>query len=113
MDRAAEGAWAERVVERRLRRDGWQILRRNARISGIEVDIIARRGSRTVLWEVKRVRPGHDFPALGGTQRQRLGRAAMRYAADSPTSEVDLGLATVAGGRLFPKIAFALLGGEE
>lgn len=103
MDRRSEGEWAERTVARRLVRDGWEVIRHGERIGGVQVDIVARRGGRVVLWEVKR-RIDDRFPALGGRQHDRLMAAAGAWAARHPDDEVGLGLAVVTGPRWWPRV---------
>lgn len=103
MDRRSDGEWAERAVARRLVRDGWHLLERGGRIGGVQVDIVARRGGRVVLWEVKR-RIDDRFPALGARQRDRLMSAATAWSAGHPGDGVDVGLAVVSGRRWWPRV---------
>jgi Holliday junction resolvase-like predicted endonuclease len=105
-------------VDRRLRRGGWEILGRNARVGGVEIDIIARRRNRVVFWEVKH-RWHTAFPALGTRQHARIVRAAEAYATRHRTGAVDVGLAIVSGRSWWPRITLddtygsLLRGGES
>lgn len=103
MDRRRVGNRAEQAVERRLRRDGWTVRGRNARVAGVEIDIVAEKTGRVVLWEVKHRRTD-DHPALSASQRRRLHAAAEAYAARHSPVAVGLGLAVVEGRGWWPRI---------
>jgi putative endonuclease len=59
---------------------GIEVVRRNARLAGVEVDLVARDGRVRVLVEVK-LRTRSDFggaaAAVDGRKRERLRRAAL------------------------------------
>jgi putative endonuclease len=77
--RHRDGALAEELTAVYLRLHGFDVLRHNVSCAGVEVDIVARQGSRLVIVEVKLRRPGAALvasQALGWRQRQRLRRAA-------------------------------------
>ncbi|TAJ17878.1 MAG: hypothetical protein EPO68_08695 [Planctomycetota bacterium] len=57
------GALGEELAARWLVRDGAQVLARGARVGGVEIDVLARRGARHSIVEVKTAR----LPWLEGT----------------------------------------------
>ena len=76
------GARGEALAVKALRRAGYAILARNARIGPYEIDIIARERDTTVFIEVKTRR--HDDPVapednVNQTKRQHIRWAARRY----------------------------------
>src|SRR5512133_2591174 len=77
------GRIAEAEVASRLRREGWQIVERNARTRFGELDLIARDGEALVFVEVKAGRAGSSGgplrPVLAiGVAKQRRLRALAR-----------------------------------
>ena len=74
------GRAGERLAETYLALAGLEVLRRNARVAGVEVDLIAREGRTRVLIEVK-LRTRGDFGgaacAVDGRKCARLRRAAL------------------------------------
>jgi putative endonuclease len=81
------GAEAERRVRRFYRLRGYRILGANVRAGGNELDIVARRGGRLVVCEVK-ARSGPDYgdpwEAVGPEKERRLRRAAEGWIARNP-----------------------------
>jgi putative endonuclease len=81
--RAAEkrGRRAEGIAAVWLMLKGWRIFARRARVSGGEVDIVARRGRTLAFVEVK-ARASHDAAgmALDAYRLRRVANAAERLA---------------------------------
>ncbi len=78
-DRRALGAEGELRAAEYLARRGWRILERNARVEGVEIDMVARRGGLVAFVEVKtrRVRRfGGPELAVDRRKRARLARGA-------------------------------------
>jgi putative endonuclease len=81
------GAEAERRVRRYYRLRGYRILGSNVRAGGNELDIVARRGRRLLVCEVKaRSGPafGDPWEAVGPEKERRLRRAAEGWLARNP-----------------------------
>lgn len=80
-ERQRRGTLAEARAEELLRTHGFQILLRNFRCRGGELDIVARHGALLVIVEV-RLRTHRSFggaaASIGAAKRRRLWRAA-RY----------------------------------
>jgi putative endonuclease len=99
----AAGAAAERRVRRHFRLRGYRILAANVRGGGNELDVVARRGGRIVVCEVKmRSGPGYGDPleAVGPEKVRRVRRAAEAFLARHPELaglEVALEVAAVRG----------------
>lgn len=78
--RSWRGRLAELVASAWLQAHGWAVLSRRARIAGVEVDLVARRGRLALVVEVKsRGSSGVHVPAadlVSAAQRIRLQRAA-------------------------------------
>jgi len=76
------GAEGERRAAAHLIRRGYRIVARNVRAGGIEMDLIARRGSLVVFVEVK-TRRSHAFgrpeDAVDSRKRARLIRGAAAW----------------------------------
>jgi putative endonuclease len=76
------GAEGERRAAAHLMRRGYRIVARNVRAGGIEMDLIARRGSLVVFVEVK-TRRSHRFgrpeDAVDSRKRARLIRGAAAW----------------------------------
>jgi Holliday junction resolvase-like predicted endonuclease len=88
------GVTGERTVAARLLAEGWTIAGRNQRVGGVEVDLIAQRGSETLVVEVKSTRNAESPElALDEGQRRRLLRAAAALA--RPGARVAVVLAAV------------------
>ncbi len=78
----ARGRWAEDTVARHLTQTrGWQLLDRNVRLAGGEIDLILRDGDRVVFVEVKARRGSDAAAAVTADKRRRLGRAAALWVA--------------------------------
>jgi putative endonuclease len=94
------GAEAERRVRRHYRLRGYRILAANARAGGNELDIVARRGRRLVVCEVK-FRSGERFgdplEAVGAEKQRRVRRAADGFLVRHPElRELDVVLEVAA-----------------
>lgn len=89
--RAEIGAAAEREAAAALASAGWQILARNLRVAGLEIDILARdETGRLVAVEVRaRLRVGAATPAEILGQRKRAALRRQREAISGLT-RVDL-----------------------
>ncbi len=76
------GAEGERRAAAHLMRRGYRIVARNVRAGGVEMDLIARRGSLVVFIEVK-TRRSHGFgrpeDAVDSRKRARLIRGAAAW----------------------------------
>lgn len=78
------GPLGERLALRALRRAGYVILARNARIDRYEVDLIAREGDTTAFIEVKTRQDQKEIAPeenVGFEKRQHLRKAAHVYVA--------------------------------
>lgn len=95
--RAPLGASGEDLVADELRARGYDILARNVEVGGVELDIVARRGRRVLVIEVKTGRSTEPEHNLGDRQRSRLLRACRRLQRQfrPPPSALELGLAAV------------------
>lgn len=71
---------AEDLVARLLHQQGWEILARNFRHVGCELDIVARKGGTVAAIEVK-ARHGQIYPEALLPQRKRaaLERGLLKY----------------------------------
>jgi putative endonuclease len=93
-------------VRRFYRLRGYRILGVNVRAGGNELDIVARRGRRLVVCEVKaRSGPeyGDPWEAVGAEKERRLRRAANGWLARNPELgelEVAIEVVAVRGRRL-------------
>jgi len=73
------GARGESLAAAWLELDGYEVLGRNVRVGGVEVDVLARQGSTSVVVEVKlrgRADYGGAALAVDRAKRERLVRAA-------------------------------------
>jgi putative endonuclease len=88
------GARGEDLAAAHLSREGLEILSRNYRCRGGELDLVAREKDGTVVFvEVKERRTGthgEGFEAVGPGKRQRLLRAAEHYASRHGLYEASL-----------------------
>ena len=76
------GRWAEDVAARFLtERLRWELVARNVRLAGGEIDLVLRDGDVEVFVEVKarRVADGSAAGAVSPDKRRRLGRAAASW----------------------------------
>jgi putative endonuclease len=100
------GAEAERRVRRHYRLRGYRIVETNIRAGGNELDLVARRGGRLVVCEVKMRRDasfGDASEAVRPEKERRVRRAAEAFLARRPDLaglEVALELAAVRGTRI-------------
>jgi len=81
---ALPGAKAERRARRHYRLRGYRILGANARLAGVEVDLICRRGRTVVFCEVKEKlhdRFGDPLEMVDERKQERLRRAAEMWLA--------------------------------
>ena len=87
------GTAAEDLAAAYLALIGWTIEARNARLAGVEIDLVAREGRTTVLVEVKyRARPdfGGADAAIDVRKRERLRRAALVASAGERDVRIDV-----------------------
>jgi putative endonuclease len=83
----ALGAEGEARAAEHLRRRGYRIVARNVRAGGVEIDLIARRGSLVVFAEVKTRRSrflGPPEQAVDARKRARLVQGAAAWLRDHP-----------------------------
>ncbi len=82
-DAAELGVAGEEMAVAFLRRRGFEIRDRNVRLSGGEIDIIARDGEATVFIEVRTRRglPGDAAGSLSAAKKRRMRRCALEYCA--------------------------------
>ena len=76
------GNLGEEAVCRYLTQRGYEILARNFRIPGAELDIVARKGESIAFVEVKTRMPGSlesGFDAVGKAKQRRIIRAGYRF----------------------------------
>lgn len=81
------GNLGEHVATWLYRLRGYRIIGRNVRLSGGEIDIVARRGSTIVIAEVKTrqcARTGAGHEAVTRVKRERMIRLGNQYAARHP-----------------------------
>lgn len=108
-ERAALGAFGERMAVAHLRRHGWRIVAQNVAVRPWgEIDIVAERGGHYALVEV-RTRRGDRFGgavlSIGATKRRRMLNAALAYLTslgdEAPPARIDVILVELhADGRL-------------
>lgn len=81
------GRRAEDAAYAILREGGFEILERNLRIGGVEVDMVARDGEYLVFVEVRSRssrRHGAPWESVGPAKQARIVRAAGAYLASTP-----------------------------
>lgn len=94
--RKALGDFGERVAAHRLEAAGLQIVGRNVRVPGGEIDIVARDGDDLVFVEVRtrRALPGAAAESLDEAKLDRMWSCAMAYCdreqADPETVRIDV-----------------------
>jgi putative endonuclease len=84
------GRLAETLAAWALRLRGFRVVGQNVRVSGREIDLLARRGTLLVVCEVKARRGslfGTPAEAVGPHKRRRLREAAEMLMADDPSVE--------------------------
>lgn len=93
------GRRGEELAVAELTRSGYEIVERNWRLQGGEVDIVARRGQEWAFFEV-RTRRGPEFgtpeESLTPTKRQRMIDTALAYLAEHDLDDVDWRVGLVA-----------------
>ncbi len=91
-------------MARHYEQAGYQVVARNWRVAGGEIDLVCRKGPTVVICEVKTRRSdryGTAAEAVTAPKRRRLRRLAARWLADTvPTGvdEVRFDVATVDAG---------------
>ena len=103
--RAELGREGEEMAARFYAESGCEILARNYRIRGGEIDIIARDGGEIAFIEVKRRKNGAfgaPAEAVDANKRRRICRAALRYAVENGLTEAALrfDVVEIQGGRM-------------
>ena len=86
-DRRVLGAQGESRAARFLARRGYQIVARNVRVAGVELDLVVRRGSLVAFVEVKTRRTcSHGAPehAVDERKQARIVRAAAAWLRENP-----------------------------
>ena len=80
--RVALGRWGEDLVARRYESDGYEVLDRNWRIKGGEIDLVLGRNDEIVFCEVK-TRSSNSFgsglEAVGPRKQQLVRRTALSW----------------------------------
>lgn len=90
-----KGRQSENLVLNQLVRQNWHIISKNTKYSGIEVDLIAQKENRTVLFEIKSLsKDCHLEKILSLKQKKRLQLAAEILSENFPNG-LELMLATV------------------
>ena len=85
------GQRGERLAARHLRRQGYQILERNAKLGRYEIDIIALDGDTTAFVEVKTRESGDPVPPeenVGLEKQRRIVSAARQYISQQDDPEM-------------------------
>jgi putative endonuclease len=93
MNRREVGNLGEEQVAGYVRRRGWEILERNYRFAGREIDIIAKAGDVIVFIEVKKRnqnRWGRGAEAVDYRKRRRIAGVAAHYISARSLSEVNV-----------------------
>ncbi|MGA7104340.1 MAG: YraN family protein [Candidatus Deferrimicrobiaceae bacterium] len=111
-ERTSAGREAEESVCAYLRKRGMEIVERNFRARGGEIDLIARDGDVLAFVEVRfRTEDGHGLPeeSVGPAKRKRIASAARAYLSTiSPDSwrEARFDVAAVDGSGAAPAIRY-------
>jgi len=111
-ERAAAGREAEESVCAYLRERGMEIVERNFRARGGEIDVIARDRNVLAFVEVRfREEDGHGLPeeSVGPAKRRRIAAAARAYLATIPPGswkEARFDVAAVDGSGGAPAIRY-------
>lgn len=106
--RGRRGGLGELLAAGWLAACGWEIVARDERIAGVQVDLVARRGAVDAIVEVKtRARDDEAPPELrwlvSSGQLRRLERAARAWAARHPRL-VRVDVVEVRMGRPWPRL---------
>lgn len=94
--RKALGDFGERVAAHRLEAAGMQVVGRNVRVPGGEIDIVARDGADLVFVEVRtrRALPGAAAESVDEAKLERMWSCAMAYCEreelDPETMRIDV-----------------------
>ncbi len=98
----ALGVAAETFVSERLRQDGWDILARNWRGGGGELDVVALKAGVLRIVEVKARTNADPLQAITPRKQRRLVQAAEAFLATSEVSwrEISFSIAMVENGVL-------------
>jgi putative endonuclease len=111
-ERTSTGREAEEWVCAYLRERGMEIVKRNFRARGGEIDLIAREGDVLAFVEVRfRTEDGHGLPeeSVGSAKRKRITAAARAYLSTiSPDSwrEARFDVAALDGSGAAPAIRY-------
>lgn len=111
-ERTAAGREAEESVCAHLRERGMEIVERNFRARGGEIDVVARDGDVLAFVEVRfREEDGHGLPeeTVGPAKRRRIAAAARAYLATVPPDswkEARFDVAAVDGSGPSPAIRY-------
>ncbi len=99
-ERKKLGAWGESVAATHLEANGWTIVERNWRVREGEIDIVAQRGGRLALIEVKTRRgrtAGSPESAITPRKAQKMLLVAQHYLSQNDLDdETDLSLDVIA-----------------
>ena len=103
--RIARGIWAEDLVARYYESLGYQVIARNFRFKGGELDVIAMRGRLLIVCEVKaRATSSHGLPAEAVTpqkqRRIRLGAIEFLKMCELSGMQIHFDVASVLGSKL-------------
>ena len=97
--RTGRGREAERIAARYLEGRGWEVVERNVRIGGSEIDVIARTGALLVFVEVRsrwRGCGGGPERTIGADKKARILSAAAAWLAARGLSDERVRLDVVA-----------------
>ena len=90
-----KGRRNENLVTNFLVKRNWRILARNTEFFGVEIDLIAQKGGRTVAFEIKSLSDeSHLEKILSLKQKERLKAALEALSSDFPKG-IELTLAAV------------------
>ena len=102
--RVALGEWGETRVARHYEAAGYEVLDRNWRVRGGELDLVLGRGDEIVFCEVKTRssdRFGHGTEAVGARKQQFLRRTAVSWLdAHERRGRLRFDVAAVTRGRI-------------
>jgi putative endonuclease len=90
MEKRVLGAWGERMAEKYLKTQGYNLIARNFRLGRAEIDLLMDDGMTCVLVEVKTRKSNHyGFPeeAVSGKKAEVLGNALMNLLDEFPRIE--------------------------
>ena len=110
-DRATLGAAGEHAAAEYLHKKGFQVLEKNYRVKGGEIDIIANEGGEIVFVEVKTRQStlyGYPEEAVSYAKEWRMARAMRHYLSrlrNEPAYRVDIvSVVYPRGGAALPEI---------